>query len=72
MMRHSAMRSCVTVCSETGLPKATRLPVRTHIFSSVRSASPISHMQIDMAVHKRLEAFRLDDFVGLGIDHEDF
>ena len=45
MMRDSAMRSCVTVCSDTGLPKATRLRVRTHIFSSVRSARPISRMQ---------------------------
>ena len=45
MMRDSAMRSRVTVCSAIGLPKATRARARMHIFSSVRSASPIRRMQ---------------------------
>ena len=44
-MRASAMRSSVTVCSAIGFPKATRFDVRRHIFSSARSATPMSRMQ---------------------------
>src|SRR5436305_361436 len=45
MQRASAMRSCVTVCAATGLPKATRRLARLHISSSERSARPIRRMQ---------------------------
>jgi hypothetical protein len=45
MMRASAIRSSVTVCSDTGLPNATRCCVRRHIISSARSARPIRRMQ---------------------------
>ena len=44
-MRDSAIRSKVTVCSETGRPNVTRCEVRRHIISRARSASPISRMQ---------------------------
>ena len=40
MIRASAIRSCVTVCSDTRLPKATRLDARRHILSSVRIGKP--------------------------------
>ena len=45
MMRASAMRSKVTVCSAIGLPKATRDFTRLHMSSSARSAEPIARMQ---------------------------
>jgi hypothetical protein len=45
MMRASAIRSWVTLWSETRAPKTTRLAVRRHIRSSARSARPISRMQ---------------------------
>src|SRR5882672_3077686 len=45
MMRASAMRSRVTPWSATGRPKATRWVARLHIFSSARSAWPMSRMQ---------------------------
>ena len=44
-IRDSAMRSSVTDCSAIGFPNATRVFVRTHIFSSARSACPIRRMQ---------------------------
>ena len=44
-IRASAMRSNVTVRSDTGLPNAVRDLARTHIFSSARSAWPMSRMQ---------------------------
>ncbi len=44
-MRASAMRSSVTVCSATGLPKATLSSARRHIISRQRSASPTRRMQ---------------------------
>ena len=43
--RASAMRSCVTVCCATVLPKAVRLTARSHISRSERSARPIRRMQ---------------------------
>jgi hypothetical protein len=43
--RASAMRSCQTDCSATGLPNATRALSRATIISKARSAAPIERMQ---------------------------
>ena len=43
--RASAIRSWVTVCEATVLPKATRDDARLHINSNARSARPIRRMQ---------------------------
>ena len=44
-MRLSAMRSCTTPCSASGLPNGVRICARMHISSSAFSARPIARMQ---------------------------
>ena len=45
MQRDSAMRSCQTDCSASGLPNAMRACRRSTIISSARSAAPMERMQ---------------------------
>ena len=44
-MRALAMRSCVTPCSASVLPNATRSVARRHSSSRARSAAPMVRMQ---------------------------